>query len=138
LKILSFSAVFFFVLNLGVVQAQSTELDPKLANVPQELIVRVDPAGNREVFKVTEKLDVQNADSAAVLNEKFATAENKISNLVSESELDRTTSTEAWYYYNWNWYGYNYAYNNYGYNYYYQPYYSYNFSYYSYYYYRWY
>ncbi|HXH76184.1 MAG TPA: hypothetical protein VNJ08_14535 [Bacteriovoracaceae bacterium] len=119
---------------------QATELDPSTANIPQEIVVREDAQGNREVFKVAPKANVGDADAAVAVVENFVKASNKVSTVVAAGELDRTSSTEAWYYYyNFNVgynYGYNYSYNWYGSNYNYSPYYSYNYGHYNYYYYR--
>lgn len=117
--------------------AQATELDPVNQQIPSEIIVREDASGKREVFKVEAKVNVTDSQSAEQVIEKFVKSDNKVSEIVLESELDRSSSTEAWYYWGWGNYGQNYGYNWYGYNYYYRPYYSYNWGYYNYYYYRW-
>lgn len=116
--------------------AQDGELDPQIA--PQEIIVRVDAQGNREIFKVAVKSDVKDDASAASVIATFVKAENKVDASISLGELDQTTSTDSWYfYYNpYYSYGYNFGYNYYGYNYNYRPYYNYNYGNYNYYYYR--
>ena len=120
------------------VSAQATELDPTPVSVPQEIVVREDASGNREVFKVADQIGVSDVTSAVAVVENYVTAENKVSAVVAEGELDRVSSTEAWYYWGYsNWYGYNYSYNYYGRSYNYRPYYSYNYLSYNYYYYRW-
>ena len=126
------------ILTIAGAHAQVGELDPQVA--PEELIVRVDAQGNREVFKVVAKSNVENDQAAAEAVASFVKAANKVSTVVAESELDRVSSTDSWYYcYNpYFSYGYNYGYSYYGYNYYYTPYYSYNYGYYNYYYYRYY
>jgi hypothetical protein len=128
------------VLTVTGAQAQTRELDPQIA--PQEIIVRVDAQGNHEVFKVTAKNDIKDDHSAAAAIQTYVTAQNKVETVVAQSELDKVTSTESWYYYyrpyyNYGYnYGYNFGYNYYGYNYSYTPYYYYNYGYYNYYYYR--
>lgn len=143
MKKISLSAICLVLglITVGAVNAQ-TELDPSIAAIPSEIIVREDAHGNREVFKVAEKSDVSDAKSAIEAINIFVKADNKVSTVVAESELDHVSSTEAWYYFfNNSWFGfnytYNYGYNFYGYNYYYQPYFYYNYGYYNYYYYRW-
>lgn len=123
-------------LTLTGAQAQVGELDPQV--VPQEIIVRVDAQGNSEVFKVAVKNSVSNDQAAKETIANFVTEKNKVLNVVAESELDRETSKDSWYYYYnpYYSYGYNYGYSYYGYNYYYRPYYNYNYGYYNYYYYR--
>lgn len=108
----------------------ATELDP--VSPAQEIIVREDAQGNREVFKVSSKLGVEDAASAEAAIKSFVTTSNKVNNVVPASELDRVTSTEAWYYWGWN-----YACNWYGYSYYYRPYYNWSWGHYNYYWYRW-
>lgn len=127
------------LVNVAGAQAQSTELDPQVA-APREIIVRVDAAGNAEVFKVATKANIKNDSEAALAINSFVNNTNKVQNVISESELDQVSSTESWYYwyapYYYN-YGYSYSYNYYGYNFNYSPYYYYNYGYYNYYYYRW-
>ncbi len=132
MKTLSLAAALFCLIGT----AFASELDPQV-NVPQEIIVREDLNGKREVFKVSQKTEVSDADSAMAAVETFVTTENKVSSVIPQGELDRTTSTEAWYYYYMpTWYSYNYGYYYGGFNYYYRPYFYYNFGYYNYYYYR--
>ena len=128
------------ILTVTGAQAQVGELDPQV--IPQEIIVRVDAQGNREIFKVAVKSDVKTDEAAADAVATFVKENNKVQTVVAESELDRTTSKDSWYYYYtpsyyYN-YNYNFGYNYYGYNYNYTPYYYYNYGYYNYYYYRYY
>jgi hypothetical protein len=116
---------------------QATELDPTPVGAPNEIIVREDASGNREVFKVAQQVGVTDDEAAIAVIENYVTADNKVETLVAESELDQVSSTEAWYYWGRNWYGYNYSYNWYGHIYHYRPYFSYNYRSYSYFYYRW-
>ena len=122
----------------SVTATQAQELDPQI--VPEEIIVRVDAEGNREVFKVAVKNDVQNDEAAAEAIATFVNDSNKIVTVVADSELDRVSSTDSWYFYYYPYYSYNYSfgYNYYGYNYNYRPYYNYSYGYYNYYYYRYY
>jgi hypothetical protein len=132
-----FSLIALCVLSVNVF---ATELDPQTA--PAEIVVREDAQGNREVFTVSESMNVADAASAEAVVATYVEKAAPLAGIVAESELDRTTSKNSWYYwygnfnwgYNWNW---GYTYNCYGYNYYYRPYYSYNYGYYNYYYYRW-
>jgi hypothetical protein len=134
----------FSLLGLGVIlsiagaKAQVGELDPQI--VPQEIIVRVDAHGNHEIFKVAISNDVKNDQNAAAAVAAYVKNENKIESVIAESELDKETSVDSWYfYYNpYYSYGYNFGYSYYGNNYYYRPYYNYNYGYYNYYYYRYY
>ncbi len=134
MKTFSLATAFLCLMSVGTTVA--SELDPQIM-VPQEIIVREDASGNRQVFKVSDKKEVSDADSAIKAIDTFVTAENQVTSVLAENELDRTTSTEAWYYYYTpRWYGYNYGYYYGGYNYYYRPYYNYSYGYYNYYYYR--
>jgi hypothetical protein len=119
-------AALFFSMSAG-----AQELDPKVVLVP-EIIVREDAQGNREVFKVSEKVDVKDATDAVNAINSFVKPKNKIAKVILASELDQTSSTEAWYFWGWN-----YGYHWYGTNFWYQPYFNYNFGFYNYYYYRW-
>jgi len=135
MKILSFVALATLCLNV-----YATELDPSVA--PAEIVVREDAQGRREVFTVTETVNVQNDATAQEIVANYVEKAQPIANVVAESELDRSTSTNSWYYWwvNWNWgnnWNWGYGWNYYGYNYYYRPYYSWNCGYYNYYYYRW-
>lgn len=120
------------------ITAQAQELDPKI--IPNEIIVRVDPNGKQDVFKVAVKNDVQNDEAAALAVVNFVTDSNKVQRVVAESELDQVTSTDSWYYYYRPYYSFNYgySYNYYGHSYNYRPYYNYSYGYYNYYYYRYY
>ncbi len=112
--------------------AQATELDQVHGAAPQGLIVRTDAQGNREVFKASA--EVANQAAAEQLAPALTTTENKVQDVKAQSELDRESSNEAWFYYwnNWNWcYGYNYF----GYTYYYRPVYNWYWGGYNYYYY---
>jgi hypothetical protein len=101
------------------------ELDGTQApQLPAGLVVRVSEAGVREVFKTDL---VVTSDKEAVEATKSVKPENKLA-VVDSSELDNTTSKEAWYSYNYSYsygysYGYNYGYSyySYGYNYNYYP-----------------
>lgn len=112
------------------VSVHATELDP--ATAPNEIIVREDAHGNREIFKVNSHVNVNDKASAAEAIENFVVADNKVTSVVRHGELDRTSSTEAWYFWN-NWYGCNWG----GYPVYYQQYYSWNYGFYNYFWYRW-
>jgi hypothetical protein len=120
-----------------------SELDPTSANVPSGLIVQDDGHGNTQVFKadgITES-QVTDAQSAQAAIAAYVTSANQVAKVVPQSELDQTSSDQAWYYYYnpvYNPYcGYNYGYNYYGYNYNYRPFYNYGYNnYYYYYYYR--
>jgi hypothetical protein len=104
-------------------------------SAPQGLIVRVDASGNREVFKAGGA--VANDADAAQAVATFVKNENLIAHVASASELDRSSSSEAWFF--WpgsSYYGYSYWYANYSYNYW--PCYRWNYGYYNYSYYRWY
>lgn len=118
--------------------AMASELDaPAPADVPNALVVRVDASGKREVFKANLKAAVKSDEAAQEALAAVADA-NRITPKAG-SELDKTSSQEAWcYYYNPYYYGsysYGYSYAYYGYSYWYRPTYSYCGGAYSYYYY---
>lgn len=94
---------------LMVSTATAGELD-RVQSAPQGLIIREDAQGNKEVFrdngaKVTDAAALEKAVSNSVVEG------NKIAKVVKESELDRTTSSEAWFW-GWGW-GYGYGWGNY-------------------------
>jgi hypothetical protein len=115
---------------LAAVAAISTahagsELDPAVAIAPSGLIVQSDNNGNTQVFKadgITQS-QVTDAQSAQAAIATYVTAANQVSHVVPQSELDQTSSDQAWYYYYTPVYNpycsFNYGYNYYGYNYYY-------------------
>jgi hypothetical protein len=118
----------------------SSELDPtQITAAPSGLIVQSDSSGNTQVFKADGIAQVADAQSAQAAVVAFATSANLITKVVPQSELDQTSSDQAWYYYYnpvYNPYcSYNYGYNYYGYNYFYRPYYNWNYGGYNYYYY---
>lgn len=119
--------------------ATAGELDRAVSSAPQGLIVRVDASGNREVFKAELSAPVASDAVAAKVAAQFATEANRVSSLAPASELDRSSSSEAWYYWPSSSYlgGYSYSYWSYGYSWNYYPCYSWNWSNYSYYYYYW-
>ncbi len=144
-------------LSMAGFAVQAGELDPpKKIKFPEGVLVREDnEKKTKEVFKI-EKLNVvkdilRDDKAAAALNKlapELAVAGNKVSPKKG-SELDKTTSTDSWFYWGWNsyyrpyYYNYSYyPYYNYSYYYsytsyqYYQPYYSYCAPTYCYYYYR--
>jgi hypothetical protein len=106
-------------------------------SAPQGIIVRVDGNGTREVFKAALEAKIVDSQAAATATSQFVTEANRIQKVKSASELDRTSSNEAWcYWYSPSYYGsyyYSYSYANYSYSYY--PTYSWNWGAYSYYYY---
>lgn len=120
----------------------ASELDPpSTAVAPSGLIVQSDSNGNSQVFKadgITQG-QVSDAQSAQAAVATYVSAANQIAKVVPVSELDQTSSDQAWYFYRgpvYNPYcGFNYGYNYYGYNYNYRPFYNWNFGGYNYYYY---
>ena len=116
------------------------ELDNTVGAAPQGLVVRVDASGNREMFKADMTTKVTDEATAADTNTRFVKNENRIAKVAPASELDRSTSTEAWYY----WYApsymgsYYYSYWSSSYRYTYYPCYNWYARGYSYYYYYWY
>ena len=126
----------FVSLMMLAAPAFAGELDRATAGAPQGVIVRVDASGNREVFKADLSAKVASDKTAQDAVTKFINADNRIAKVSPSTELDRTSSNEAWYYWNNpNYYSsyYSYSYYNYSYNYY--PCYNWNYSNYSYYYY---
>jgi hypothetical protein len=128
LKLSILSAAAFAAANL----AQAQELDntsSRPANVPSALVVRTDAAGNREVFTADRAAPVANDADAAVAAGSIDNSRRV--NPVAGSELDRSSSTQAWGYYPYGGYNYGYNYNYYygyynsGYNYCYYPTYNY-------------
>jgi hypothetical protein len=134
------SSLFVLVAMTSVAGAYAGELDPSPANVaPSGLIVQTDGNGNSQVFKADGISQVSDATAAQTAVATYVTPANQISSVVPESELDRASSVQAWYY----WYNptynpycsYNYGYNYYGYNYFYHPFYNWYYGGYNYYYY---
>jgi hypothetical protein len=118
--------LFLLAASFSAAHAGNNELDPAAAAAPSGLIVQ------------SQITDAQSAQAAIAT---YVTTANQVSKVVPQSELDQTSSDQAWYYYYnpvYNPYcSYNYGYNYYGYNYNYRPFYNYGFgNYYYYYYYR--
>lgn len=113
---------------------QATQMDPWSA-LPSGLVVRQDPHGGRQIFKVKGKMDVKDDETAFAAIEKFVTAANIVPAVIPESELDPINSTEAWYYRGQGHLGY-YGFSWFGKNFYYRPYYAFSLGYYNYFYYR--
>jgi hypothetical protein len=95
------------------VPALASELDGSPSGAPRGVIVREDGQGRREVFRAD--LAAPTTDDEAATAAAVATRpENLIANVRPSSELDRASSTEAWYsWYNPYYYGgftYQYAY----------------------------
>ncbi len=89
------------VLALVGVTSQASELDSAPANTPKGLIVRTDSQGNRVVFKADSMSAISSDNSAASAIAAYAKTENQIT-VVTENELDRSSSQPSWY---WNGYG---------------------------------
>ena len=120
-------AFLFMALALtAVTQVRADELDPQQDTAPQGLIVRDDGNGATTVFKTADISTVQDAASAQAAVQANVNSQNQLGAVpVVSSELDRVSSTEAWYcWWNPGFSNYFYGYNYYGYNYYYQPFYS--------------
>ncbi len=124
----------FTILSLAISITAAAE-----TTAPKGLIVRQDAFGNDTVFKAD--LDSIRDDASAKLAvETFVKPENQIAGAKPLSELDQTTSTQAWYYWYAPTYGYNYYYYySYNYSYNYRPYYGWYNNYHNcwYWYYRW-
>jgi hypothetical protein len=124
---------------MGATAASAGELDSSAPVAPQGVIVRVDASGTREVFKANVTTQVSSDQAAAAAVSQFVSTENAVAKVSPASELDRTSSNEAWYYwYNPSYYSsyyYSYSYSNYSYNYY--PCYNWSYGSYSYYFYNW-
>jgi hypothetical protein len=129
-------AIVSTLLATSAVTASAGELDGTTA-APHGIIVRVDANGNREVFKADMAARVASDKSAADAASQFVTDANRVAQVTPASELDRTSSTEAWcYWYAPSYYGsYYYSYYSYNYSWNYYPSYSWNWYNYSYYYY---
>ncbi len=101
---------------LMVSTAQAHELD-RVQSAPQGLIVREDAQGNKEFFRDNGTVKITSEAAAAELAKTAAVDSNKIAAPAIElSELDRTTSNEAWFYYwgaGWGWGGYGWGYPSY-------------------------
>ena len=125
----------------GLAMANELDGNPTTQKAPAALVMRVDAQGNQEVFTSTVTDKVTNDAAAQSVAADALNNGTKITATQATSELDKSSSTAAWYYRHYpNYYGYygcnyGYNYNYYGYNYYYTPYYSYYTPYYSYYYY---
>jgi hypothetical protein len=135
--------LFLLAASFSAAHAGNNELDPAAAAAPSGLIVQTDASGNTQVFKADgiAQSQITDAQSAQAAIATYVTTANQVSKVVPQSELDQTSSDQAWYYYYnpvYNPYcSYNYGYNYYGYNYNYRPFYNYGFgNYYYYYYYR--
>ena len=119
MKLTHVALLFASVLAVCAVHyAHAGELDNSPA-FTHGLIVRVNAQGAREVFKADLAAQVENASDAVAANTQFVTEANRVAHVVAGSELDRTSSSEAWcywhapayyggYYYTYN---YGYAYN---------------------------
>ena len=90
---------------------------------PKGLIVRQDAMGNDTVYKADLDTVRDEADAKQAIAD-FVKPENQVAGARPLSELDQTTSTQAWYYWYTPQYNYNYYYYySYNYTYNYQPYY---------------
>ena len=129
-------AIALTSLNFGTA-AQAGELDQGGVSAPRGLIVRVDASGNREAFKADYAAKVSDDSAAAEAAAEFAHDQNRVTPVAAAGELDRTSSSEAWFYWSAPTYfgGYTYSYWNYGYSWNYYPCYRWNWGSYSYYYY---
>jgi hypothetical protein len=142
MKMTQFSSLFAIIAVTSVAQAYAGqgELNPAPAQVPAGIIVQVDAQGNAQVFQNNDSTVVSDAATAQAQVAAQVTPANQIANVLPVSELDRTSSNEAWYsWYNpgyYPYYSYYYGYNYYGYTYTYAPYYSYYYGGYYYHYYR--
>jgi hypothetical protein len=105
------SVILFLALASASAFAGELDRNPS-ASVPRGVIVREDAAGNREVYRsdleAAPTTDAAAAEAVAIA----VNPENRIANVIAGTELDRTSSTEAWYCWNTPYYygGYNYAY----------------------------
>jgi hypothetical protein len=131
---MKFFPLFLLAATAAITTAHAgTELDPTATAAPSGLIVQSDSNGNTQVFKAdgitqSQVIDAQSAQAAIAT---YVTAANQVSKVVPQSELDQTSSDQAWYYYytpTYNPYcSYNYGYNSYGYNYNYRPFFNYGY-----------
>jgi hypothetical protein len=131
--------MFKYILSIALIASFSPalfahELDGVQGSAPKGLIIRESAGGKREVFKSTQEIDLRDPEQAkAAIAKAVKNSKNLIKTVkAGGSELDRSTSSESWYYWN-NWGGY--GCNWYGANYFYAPVYSYVYPTYSYYYY---
>ncbi|MGK5082779.1 hypothetical protein WDW37_05685 [Bdellovibrionota bacterium FG-1] len=131
----------FILSTLGAASVfASSELDRTSAAAPHGLVVRKDASGTVEFFKADVSAKVNSDAQASEAATQFAKDENRIAKVAPSSELDRSSSSEAWYY----WYApsyigsYYYSYWRAGYTWNYYPSYSWYSRGYSYYYYYWY
>ena len=125
---------------MAATTAFAGELDSAVSSAPQGLVVRVDAQGNREVFKADSAAKVTSDATAEAVAAEYAVAAHQVAKIAPASELDRTTSSEAWYYwYAPTYYGsYYYTYWNTGYSWNYYPCYRWYWQGYNYFYYYWY
>jgi hypothetical protein len=89
--------IFFALLLACAAPAMAGELDAN-THFSHGLIVRVNAQGAREVFKADVTSQVETADDAVAANAKFLKDANRIAQVSPGSELDRTSSSEAWFY----------------------------------------
>jgi hypothetical protein len=111
-------ATFFVVASNGVADQLDNEAKDAANVAPKAMLVKVNPeAKTVEVFRVSKLGVALKANKASTSEVEAAissidTPANKVAEFkLSKNELDKDSSTEAWFY---RWYGYSYRWNSWG------------------------